>query len=474
MYKKLLILFIFLLFGIIFFSSASFADPANPSLPFYPVYGFIVKPADFPAGDLTVKIYPKADPAQFVSAALNADETYILNIFQLHFNYDLDIVFDQENYQVELVHNNIVNYDVAADIYYDDDTQNPTPKTGNPIDIKFPSNKGQLKINFGLTKKKPLDIVTAAELPPGTVGVDYKDPNGNSVILQAEGGIPPYTWSWSGITPKKAGLSLNPNTGEISGTPNQAGTFNFNITVTDSLGGTVTETFNLVINNALGDGPVIDLTVLLGGYYNIETGTQKVGTVVIEARDGADVTTATTIMGVCEIQLDENGFGTNNGSWTQKPADGDYFIVVKHKIPNVPPPGPDRNHIPIITSDKWSLAVAKKLTLDLSDGNDNKVYTPQGKVSAMRIIGNKLAMRGGYLSDDKLIDISDYAIWKGAITTVGDIDWNKPYSIISDINADNIIDISDYAIWKGTVFDYAPDSIPQTTDHVYVPEKEGN
>jgi len=57
--------------------------------------------------------------------------------------------------------------------------------------------------------------VTSSSLPSGKVGTAY------STTLAASGGISPYTWSiTSGTLP--AGLSLNPSTGAISGTPTAA------------------------------------------------------------------------------------------------------------------------------------------------------------------------------------------------------------------------------------------------------------
>jgi hypothetical protein len=64
----------------------------------------------------------------------------------------------------------------------------------------------------------------------GTVGTPF------SGALTASGGAAPYTFSIaSGSLP--AGLSLNPATGVISGTPSAAGTFNFTARVEDSTGG---------------------------------------------------------------------------------------------------------------------------------------------------------------------------------------------------------------------------------------------
>jgi hypothetical protein len=88
----------------------------------------------------------------------------------------------------------------------------------------------------------PLSVQTSS-LPAGTVGASY------GVALQAQGGIPFYNWTVdSGELP--SGLSLNSFTGAISGTPTQAGTFNFNVRVRDYDEGTagVTRALSITIN----------------------------------------------------------------------------------------------------------------------------------------------------------------------------------------------------------------------------------
>jgi len=70
----------------------------------------------------------------------------------------------------------------------------------------------------------PLSISTAS-VPNGTVGISY--PN---TVLQASGGVTPYSWSASGLPP---GLLLGAG-GTLSGTPSVAGTFNPTFSVTDS------------------------------------------------------------------------------------------------------------------------------------------------------------------------------------------------------------------------------------------------
>ncbi len=67
--------------------------------------------------------------------------------------------------------------------------------------------------------------------------------------LEVTGGQAPYTWS----VPKSGGklppgLTVNPSTGVISGTPTGSGLFTFTATVTDSLHQTASETYNLYVN----------------------------------------------------------------------------------------------------------------------------------------------------------------------------------------------------------------------------------
>jgi len=74
--------------------------------------------------------------------------------------------------------------------------------------------------------------VTCA-FPSGQVGVAY------SSSLVATGGTPPYTYSISaGSLP--SGLTLNPSTGAITGTPTAAGSFNYTAKVVDSASASAT------------------------------------------------------------------------------------------------------------------------------------------------------------------------------------------------------------------------------------------
>ena len=90
----------------------------------------------------------------------------------------------------------------------------------------------------------PADLViTTASLPAGTANAAY------SQTVSATGGVTPYTWSvFSGVLP--TGLTLDPSSGVISGTPTAVQTANFTIHVVDSQGtpDTDDQALSIVIN----------------------------------------------------------------------------------------------------------------------------------------------------------------------------------------------------------------------------------
>lgn len=78
--------------------------------------------------------------------------------------------------------------------------------------------------NFSLHIGEGVTITTVT-LPEAVSGAAY------TFMLEARGGTPPYTWSATGLP---GGLSLNTDTGLISGTTTASGDFPINVTVTDS------------------------------------------------------------------------------------------------------------------------------------------------------------------------------------------------------------------------------------------------
>ena len=70
--------------------------------------------------------------------------------------------------------------------------------------------------------------------------------------LGAANGTPPYTWSLAqGSGPLPANLSLDANTGAISGTPSATASFSFTIQVKDSVGATATKSLSIRVADPL-------------------------------------------------------------------------------------------------------------------------------------------------------------------------------------------------------------------------------
>jgi hypothetical protein len=109
---------------------------------------------------------------------------------------------------------------------------------------------------LSLTIDGPAPVsVTTTDLPAATQGVAY------SQILTASGGTQPYTWAvTSGTLP--GGMTLDPSTGVLSGTPTGSGSSQITVTATDSTTPTAqTATASLT------------LTVYSSGTLSITTGT---------------------------------------------------------------------------------------------------------------------------------------------------------------------------------------------------------
>lgn len=121
----------------------------------------------------------------------------------------------------------------------------------------------------------PAITVNPTTLPTPVPGFPY------SQTVTASGGTAPYTFAvTSGALP--AGLSLNPASGQISGTPTAAGNFNFTITATDANGCMGSRDYALVLELAafiqvpsLSGYGMLLLILLLGGMALVALGRNR-------------------------------------------------------------------------------------------------------------------------------------------------------------------------------------------------------
>jgi len=122
--------------------------------------------------------------------------------------------------------------------------------TGTPTAAGTSNFTARVTDNVAATATKALSIVvnaaitiTTSSLPADTVSISYNQ------TLAATGGTGAKTWSLSsGSLP--TGLSLTSG-GVISGTPSAAGTSNFTVRATDTVGATATKALSIVINAAV-------------------------------------------------------------------------------------------------------------------------------------------------------------------------------------------------------------------------------
>lgn len=112
-----------------------------------------------------------------------------------------------------------------------------------------------LTLNPGIT-------LAPTTLPAGTAGTVY------SQILTASGGTPDYSCTISnGALPNGLLLAtVVPNTCTINGTPTVAGTFNFQVTATDSFTNTGYQNYSVVISLGMSTTTLPDASVATGAY----------------------------------------------------------------------------------------------------------------------------------------------------------------------------------------------------------------
>lgn len=123
----------------------------------------------------------------------------------------------------------------------------------------------------------PLSLVTSS-IPSATVGSSY------SVSLAANGGQPPYTWSFGHSSLQ--GFSIG-SSGDLTGTPAAAGIYVFNVVVSDSLKNTATGALTLTVASTPTPTPTPTPAPT-------PTPTPSPSTVIVVTPARASITTGTT------------------------------------------------------------------------------------------------------------------------------------------------------------------------------------
>ncbi len=123
-----------------------------------------------------------------------------------------------------------------------DITGTPTVLETQFITVRVVDGDGQIATkDFSVSVNLAL-AVTTLSLPDGTVGAAYGD-----IPVEVVGGDGDYTWSvTAGALP--LGLSLDDETGEISGKPTTAGDSTFTIEVEDGNGATATQDLEITVS----------------------------------------------------------------------------------------------------------------------------------------------------------------------------------------------------------------------------------
>ncbi|PYV59827.1 MAG: hypothetical protein DMG98_04810 [Acidobacteria bacterium] len=158
----------------------------------------------------------------------------------------------------------------------------------------LPAQSANLSLASASSKVRSFDLANhgldghirvSASLPPGIVGTAY------NAVVSIVGGAMPYQFSVvSGSLP--VGLSLNPSTGTISGTPATAGIYKFTVQVVDAAGLSDEKRFMLSVAAATG-APAVSVQISPLG-PTVSSGTAKPFTATVSNTSDTAVTWSAT------------------------------------------------------------------------------------------------------------------------------------------------------------------------------------
>jgi uncharacterized protein (TIGR03437 family) len=159
-------------------------------------------------------------------------------------------------------------------------------------------NNQVTQVPYSITFNNLPAISTGSPLPKGLVGVPY------SQQIAAKGGVPPYVFHMDAQPP---GIVNITSAGVFYGTPTQAGTFNFNIGVSDSLGGGTTTPFQVTFVPAVSQIQAAPLSLTFNA--NLEGNPPATQAIAVVPASGATPPVNFT------VQIDGGQTGTAAPSW---------------------------------------------------------------------------------------------------------------------------------------------------------------
>jgi putative Ig domain-containing protein len=260
----------------------------------------------------------------------------------------------------------------------------------------------------------PVTIDTAS-LPSGRATVAY------TATVHATGGTGTYTWSvTAGALP--AGVSLNPATGAISGTPSAAGTFSVTVSAADATDATNTATAAYTI--AIGAAPVrVTTTSLPAGRETIAYTASE------QAAGGGGSFTWSAVSGLPAGLTLNTGSGTVSGTPTLA---GTYTVIVTATD------AADATNTASVTSSLTIGAAVKIIsprTLPMASRNVAYSYT----VQASNVQGTAIwSLAGGSLPPGMTLDATT-GVLSGKPTKQGTFNFNVR---VKDVNTDDTLTLT--------------------------------
>ena len=187
-------------------------------------------------------------------------------------------------------------------------TGNPTVSGTSTFAVQVTDSSAGLGGPASAQAQLTLTVVTAmsistTSLPAGTLGGAYH------AAMDASGGTPPYTWSvTAGSLPP--GLTLQPSSGEISGTPTSQGSTTFTVTAQDSSSTKQTRTQSLTMVIVAAAPLAITTSVLINATPNTNY------SATLLATGGVGMLTWTMASGALPTGLSVSGSGVITGDPT--------------------------------------------------------------------------------------------------------------------------------------------------------------